>query len=181
VSMALLLLTALMPVASAKEPGRQDRGARASLVGTWVIDTNVDDPSNPPDLLVASADGTLQETSCCDAPGAGQWRPTGHGTADATILFPAGDENGFIGFNTVRAAVELAADGQSFTATYTVDLPNRDGTSSGQLGPLTASATRVAVEAMGQPVGPVPQPPTPEASAAPEASSMPAASAAPEA
>ncbi len=176
VAIGLMLVAILATGVSAKEPFRRGQGSSSSLVGTWIIDTNIDDPSNQPDLLVISADGTVQETSCCNAPGAGTWRPTSRRTADATILFPAGDDDGFIGYNTVRADVVLAADGQSFTATYTIDFPSRDGTSSGQLGPQTASATRVAVEAMGEPLGPVPQQPVAEASGVPEMSAAPEAS-----
>jgi hypothetical protein len=78
-----------------------------------------------------------------------------------TTLLTWGDEDGFIGFNTLRGSVEISADGESFTATYTLDLPMRAGGTSGQLGPVAASGVRVSVEPMGEPVGPfVPEGPS---------------------
>jgi hypothetical protein len=76
--------------------------------------------------------------------------------ADATLLLPWGDEDGFVGFNTVRADVVVSADGATLTATYTMDIPNRDGGSSGQLGPVAATGRRLTLEPMGEPVGPLP-------------------------
>ena len=115
-------------------------------------------------MLTISADGTLRLTSCCDAPAAGAWRPTTRRTADATVLLPFFDDEGFIGFTIARADVVLSIDGLSFTATYTQEIPLREGGTTGQLGPVTATGTRVLVEAIGEPVGPVPVAAMPEAS-----------------
>jgi hypothetical protein len=125
-------------------------------VGTWLVDVNVDSVDDPPALVTIGADGTLRITDCCSGPGAGVWAPSSSRTADATIMQPWYDEEGFVGFQTIRADIVTSADGDSLTASYTVDIPARDGTTSGQLGPVTASGTRVAVEPMGEAVGPLP-------------------------
>jgi hypothetical protein len=135
------------------------------LVGTWVVDIDTARTDDPPGLATISADGTLRLTSCCDTPAAGAWRPTTRRTADATILLPFFDEEGFVGFSTARADVVLSIDGLTFTATYTQEIPDREGATSGQLGPATATGSRLIVEAIGEPVGPLAGP---EMSAAPE-------------
>jgi len=137
------------------------------LVGTWIVDANTDDTQDPPALLSIAADGTLRLTDCCNAPAAGVWAPSSIRTADATLLLPWSDEDGFVGFNTVRADVVVSADGGSLTATYTMDIPDRAGGSSGQLGPASATGVRVLVEPMGTPIGPLTAP-TPEEATVPQ-------------
>ena len=94
------------------------------------------------------------------------WQPTGPQSADVTIHFQQADAEGATSTAIVRAAVEVAGDGQSLTATYTLEFIGPDGTSSGQLGPTTATGTRLAVEPMGTPVGPLVAPFSPAASSA---------------
>jgi hypothetical protein len=137
------------------------------LVRTWIVDVNTDDTRDPPALVSIAGDGTLRLTDCCNAPAAGVWAPGSIRTADATLLLPWNDEDGFVGFNTVRADVVVSADGGSLTATYTMDIPDREGGTTGQLGPASATGVRVLVEAMGAPVGPLPIP-APEEELAPE-------------
>ena len=166
------MLVAVLLIATAVGAAGQFRERIGSfghpLVGTWVIDVNTSMTEDPPGLLTISADGTLRLTSCCDAPAAGAWRPTTRRTADATVLLPFFDDEGFIGFSIARADVVLSIDGLSFTATYTQEIPLREGGTTGQLGPVTATGTRVLVEAIGDPVGPAPVAALPEASPTPE-------------
>jgi hypothetical protein len=125
------------------------------VVGSWLADTDTDDPANPPSLLVFHADGTYVEVEA-DGAGAGSWAATGERTADLTIVFlegDGGDEGGGGGMVTIRAAVEVAADGQSLTAQYTIEFTAPDGTSTGQYGPGGVTGTRIAVEPMGTPLG----------------------------
>ena len=122
VTIALLALSlatlAAVPGASAKPPSpagspsdhHRPKDGDRSLVGTWVLDTNAADPDNALDLLTISADGTVRDTNCCGGSGAGTWVSIDRETAIATILFPSTDEDGFIGFDTVRGSVELAPD-----------------------------------------------------------------------
>jgi hypothetical protein len=126
------------------------------LVGTWIVDIDTATTEDPPGLLTINSDGTLRLTSCCQAPGAGAWRPTTRRTADATVLLPFFDDEGFIGFSIARADVVLSIDGLTFTATYTQEIPDREGGTSGQLGPGTASGSRLIVEPLGEPVAPLP-------------------------
>ena len=63
------------------------------------------------------------------------------------------DEQGAVNTITIRAVGEVAAGGDTFTATYTIELTGPDGTSQGEYGPGTVEARRIAVEPMGTPVG----------------------------
>ena len=84
----------------------------------------------------------------------GAWQPTGENTADLTIvnIFPV--EEGVVGTAIARISIEVSEDGNSLSAQYTVELQGF-GELPGEYGPVTASGTRVEVEAMGTPVGPV--------------------------
>jgi hypothetical protein len=59
-----------------------------------------------------------------------------------------------------RTSIEVAEDGQSFAGTYTVEPPaamaEAMGAPVGQLGPGAVTGQRIAVEPMGEPVGPIP-------------------------
>ena len=169
---AIVCLSLVVLASGALATDRERAASRAHpLVGTWLVDTNTQDSEDPLALITIGADGTIRLTDCCNAPGAGVWAPTTIRTADATILLPWADEDGFVGFNTVRADVVISADGGSLTATYTMDIPDRAGGTSGQLGPVDASGVRVGVEAMGEPVGPLPaSAPDEETGGSPEAS-----------
>jgi hypothetical protein len=123
-------------------------------VGAWLLD-NDDDPATAPALAVFHADGTYAEFDPADgSTGAGAWAATGPSTAVLTIVFVEAAEDGAAaGQATVRAEVEVAADGQGFVARYTLEFTAPDGTATGQHGPGTATATRIAAEGPGEPVG----------------------------
>ena len=94
----------------------------------------------------------------------GSWGATGDRTAAATFLVPLSDpEAGFVGFFTIRTSIEVAEDGQSFAGTYTAEPPaamaEAMGAPVGQLGPGEVTGQRIAVEPMGEPVGPLPEEP----------------------
>jgi hypothetical protein len=124
------------------------------LVGSWQLDTDTNDPSNPPELAVFSADGAYLEFAI-DGPAVGRWESTGADTATLTIWFLGADERGYNGTTIVRASVQASADGQSFDADYTVEVMQPDGTMSGQYGPGHAHGTLLSVEPMGTPAGPL--------------------------
>ncbi len=85
-----------------------------------------------------------------------------------------------VGYATIRTSIEVAEDGQSFAGTYTIEFPAGMAEALGlpvgqQVGPGAVTGQRIAVEPMGEPVGPLPEeggsepaasPPTPEASPA---------------
>jgi hypothetical protein len=147
--------------------------ADSPLVGAWIIDTDVNDPGNPPIENIFHADGTIIQVGNSGAqangPGnaIGAWEPTGPNTAAATLVSYQEDDKGAVSKTTVRATLEVAADGQSLTADYTLEFTGPDGTSSGQLGPGKASGTRISVEPMGSPVAPLGPPPSATPSATP--------------
>lgn len=134
--------------------GAQDATGLAGhpLVGAWVLDTDVADPTNGPTLATFSADGVYTQVETDGSAGIGVWQATGPQTADMMFHGLNPDEDGG-GWFTVRAAIEVAADGQSLTASYTLEIVAADGTASGQYGPGEVTGTRIAVEPMGTPVG----------------------------
>ena len=123
-----------------------------AVVGTWWLDTNVDDPGNPPTEAIFHADGTYFQADG-NGIGVGVWESTGPDTGIMTFVAPAGGPGGSVTRLTVRAAFQVAADGRSLTETYTVEFSG-GGAPAGEMGPGAASGTRVVVEPMGSPVVP---------------------------
>jgi hypothetical protein len=121
------------------------------LVGSWILDSDADDPANAPSLAVFSSDGTYLETDE-DGTAYGVWEATGERTATLTIVFLDVQEGVLAGTGTIRATVEAAEDGESLTASYTFEFTGADGASSGEIGPGAAVASRIAVETPGTPI-----------------------------
>lgn len=122
------------------------------LVGTWLVDNDPSADNNVPENVTFSSDGTLIDVQGSDVY-LGVWEATGPTTANVIFnQYISDDEGAFAGGFTVRATVEVGADGNSFTGQYTLELLNPDGTTTGQAGPGTVTATRVMVEAPGTPV-----------------------------
>jgi uncharacterized cupredoxin-like copper-binding protein len=163
--MALLLaMVAATPGVSAQDT------AEHPAVGAWIIDATPEDATDPPELVTVAPGGIIVNAGQ-EGAGYGSWAATGDRTADATFLFPFMDPEGaFVGFAMVRTSIEVAEDGQSFTGTYTFEPPagmaEAMGVPVGQLGPGEVTGQRVAVEPMGEPVGPIPEEGGPEPSAA---------------
>lgn len=122
-------------------------GTEHPLVGAWMVDTEPENPTNAPHLSIVSSDGTYLEVES-DGTSIGVWEATGADTASITFHFFAGPT----GMGTIRGDVEVAPDGQSWTASYTLEFIGPDGTSTGEIGPGMASATRLMVESQGTPV-----------------------------
>ncbi len=144
----VLALVALSPGAIAQEDG-----AEHPLVGAWVLDTTPDDPSDAVDLFVVNPGGTVLSLSG-QGPAAGSWEPTGDRTADVTFRgLTFTPDGGFGGLVTIRASGEVAEDGQTFTATYTIEPPaamaQMVGLPEGQLGPSEVFAQRISVDRWG--------------------------------
>ena len=64
------------------------------LVGTWLLDTNADDPANAPDVIVFTADGAYISVDAEGFPNHGVWEATGERTAGLTIVSPGMEEEG---------------------------------------------------------------------------------------
>ncbi len=117
-----------------------------SLVGTWTLVVEGDQPES----VVFSADGGYVDVDSEGTVLLGVWEPTGDTTANLTITAYDQEEGAF----RIRASFEVAADGQSFTASFTFELLDpKTGDGMGQYGPGTATGTRMVAEAPGTPVG----------------------------
>ena len=155
VVLAVVGLSEHGPVATAQEgtPVLQ----ADTLIGAWLLTTNPRDPTNPLSVAIFNRDGTYHESDADGSNGAGTWQATGPQTAILTIVYPQQTAQGqAAGIVRIRAAITVAADGASFTAPYTLEIVDAAGTSTGQLGPGMATATRITAEAPGTPVGPIP-------------------------
>ena len=155
----LLATVAAAPGVSAQAP------AEHPVVGAWIIDGTPEDATDPLELVLVGPGGIIINAGP-EGTGYGSWAATGDGTADAVFLFPLSDpEAGFVGYGTARTSIEVAEDGQSFAGTYTIELPagmaEAMGVPVGQLGPGEVTGQRIAVEPMGEPVGPLPEEPAP--------------------
>ena len=118
------------------------------LVGSWVFDSDAEDPDNVPELVTFFADGTAVLTSP-DGPGAhGAWASKDDGTADATFLFVF--QKGYRVL--LRLNVGVAEDGESFLASYTNEYFTASDVSSGEIGPRVAEGSLIGVASPGTPV-----------------------------
>ena len=82
------------------------------------------------------------------------WEATGPRTAAVTLRAPAPIEGvPFVGEAVIRGTVEVAADGLSFTAPYTLEMVPRTAPAPKSIGVTTAKGTRITIEQMGDPEG----------------------------
>jgi hypothetical protein len=137
--------------AATPEPMAQVATEGHPLVGTWIADTDLADPANPQETFIFTADGAFISVETGDA-ALGTWAATGASTAILTLAEFEVDEEGNALAITIRATIEVGADGNSFTAAYTLEVTGPDGTSTGEAGPAQASGTRLVAEAPGTPV-----------------------------
>ena len=121
-------------------------GADHPLVGTWTLVVEGEQPES----VVFTADGGYVDVDSEGTVFLGVWESTGDTTANLTITVYDEEEGAF----RIRASIEVAADGQSFTASYTLELLDpATGEGMGEYGPGTATGTRLMAEAPGTPVG----------------------------
>jgi hypothetical protein len=128
---------------------------RHLVVGAWLL-VEAEDPDSPPSLIAFTSDGIYQQADFDGINGYGSWESTGPSSAAMTFIqqFPD-DEGNFGGSAMIRAAIEVSPDGQSLTANYTIEMGAGGGVPAGEYGPGAVSGTRIAVEPMGTPVGPI--------------------------
>jgi hypothetical protein len=124
------------------------------FVGAWRM-TNAAFPEEAPILVMLHADGTYFQVEVDGSIGIGSWEATGERSAAVTFFEQFADDRGAVNTITIRAAGVVASGGDAFTATYTIELTRPDGASGGEYGPGTVEATRIAVEPLGTPVGPL--------------------------
>src|SRR3954447_24158905 len=92
------------------------------IVGTWIADTDQESDTNAFDMFTFNGDGTYIEADANGDVSLGAWEATGPTTANLSIMAFQGDDDGNNnGGYMVRASIEVAVDGQTFTATYTLE------------------------------------------------------------
>jgi uncharacterized cupredoxin-like copper-binding protein len=149
---ALLLATSVAaPAALAQDQASAD----AAIVGTWLAHPFPGDPTQV-SLITFTADGSLVTIDNQGTTGLGAWSAADDGTFD--LYF---DELSFgPDPTTIRANGQVSDDGQSFSGTWTLELPEAAaqqlGVSAGELGPGEVTAERISEGPMGEPVGPLP-------------------------
>jgi hypothetical protein len=135
VALALALaLGAWRGTPPAAPAGTPAPAASAGFIGSWQLLSRTAGQPPAPALLTLGADGTLLGAGLPVqpagpgvvflSPGHGAWRPTGAGTAEATLVLLVADAQGtFRGTETDRIALRLGPDGRtwrgSFRATVT--------------------------------------------------------------
>jgi len=141
------------------------------LVGTWIIDSQAENATDPPSVTAFGADGIAIDVTA-EGSSAGTWEATGPRTATLTL---AGvfEEEGFGGTFFIRADIEIDEAGESFTSPYSYTVVAADGTVL-ETGQDTARGTRLripAAEAVGTPLAGFPTwtPAEPEGGEADEA------------
>jgi hypothetical protein len=138
------------------EPSSDTATATAAhpIVGTWNTETSSGDPGD----VMFSADGSLVSVDTEDV-SLGVWEATGPSTVNLMFsgLIPAEESGSGGGRFIIRATLEVAPDGQSFSGDYTVEVTAdfEGAPPAGEYGPDQVTGTRVVVEPMGTPVGPI--------------------------
>ena len=116
------------------------------LVGTWVIDPEVEDPANPPSFDAFMADGTLVNIGS-DAASVGSWEVTGPRTATMTFAGLIADSGGSAYF-VIRGNLEVDETGENLTGSHSFTLIGADGTIIASAEGAGAHGTRVHSEPM---------------------------------
>ncbi|MBA2470495.1 MAG: hypothetical protein H0V37_13910 [Chloroflexia bacterium] len=130
---------------AAQEASPADHPAR----GAWTVTSDPGDTEFSPRLAILSADGSALFVSGYQTTGVGTWEPTGDTTAVVTFIVVTDGPAQIV----IRASLEIAPDGASFTGTFTNEFvfdPAGGGTS-GEIGPGTLDGTRLMAEAPGTP------------------------------
>ena len=147
-----LALAALAPGVAAQ--GEPNATTDHPIVGAWSVDAGNDQSL---ELMLFGPGGTLLDASP-DELAVGAWTATGDRTVDITFLTipSAPDEGSF----TIRASLEVAEDGNSFSGTYSFGLSPEIaasfGMGPGEYGPGEVTGKRIEAGPMGDLVGPMP-------------------------
>jgi len=152
-SFVVVLLVAVTAFGFRADADAQETSTQGHpLVGTWLVDTNPDASDNALDTVIFTTDGTFTNVESGGFVSLGAWEATGERTANLTIVAYELDEEGInIGSTTIRASIEVGADGNHFSGEYTIEFVQADGTSNGEAGPGIVTGERLVVEGPGTP------------------------------
>lgn len=118
------------------------------LVGTWIVDPEVDTPGNPPSFDAFMADGTLVNIGS-DGASVGSWAPTGPRSASMTfagLVLDSGGASAFI----LRGDLEVDETGDGLTGSHSFTLVGADGSVIAAFQGGAASGVRLRAEPMAQ-------------------------------
>lgn len=148
---AVLAVLLVVPLIGSAAAAQDDLLADHPAVGTWLLDDG--------GVAVIHADGTYSASDLDGGVVFGAWAPIG--PREVAITYPAPMEAAIRGGRViVRATARLAGGGMRTDVIATIETLLPDGGSTGELGPIETSGTRLLAEAPGEPVGPYP--PLPE-------------------
>lgn len=143
------MLFALAVVGGGLSAAQDPVSDQHSAVGSWSVESDLPDAEYTPRLVTLAADGSAIFVSGRQTTGIGAWQPIDDTTAMLTFAITT-DGPAYI---LIRAQIELAADGTSFTGIFTMEAvfdPAGGGTS-GEIGPGKLDGTRISAEAPGTP------------------------------
>ena len=125
-ALVIALLVGAIGVDRSLGSARQQGTAGHPLVGTWVVDPEVDDPSNPPSFDAFMADGTLVNIGS-DGTSVGTWEATGPRTASFTFAGLV-EGTGSGAFFIIRGSLEVDEAGDHLTGAHSFTMISADGT-----------------------------------------------------
>jgi hypothetical protein len=146
-AVVLATLLATVPPTAVLAQGGATATPVHPFVGAWIVDTNTADDSDPHTQLTVHPDGTLLQADQANV-GIGVWEPTGDGSAALTMTAGSDSPDGNPSTVIVRAVIAMDPAGDTWTGEASVEYVAADGSTSGQSGPIPASATRMIVEPM---------------------------------
>ena len=110
------------------------------LVGTWIFDKDIANPSEPPSVVVFTADGGLLDPS---EGVAGAWQATGPRSAAWTLVDFLTE--GPAGYVVVRSTAEIDEGGDALAGPYSFTVVAADGTVLAS-GEASSTAVRLPIE-----------------------------------
>jgi hypothetical protein len=115
------------------------------------MDLQRSSPSSSPSIPT----GLSKRPVPTERPASGHGEVTGPNSFSLTFsVLSLTEDEGSFAMTTIRAAGEVSEDGQGFTAEFTIELTG-EGAPAGEYGPGSVTGTRINVEPMGTPAGPL--------------------------
>ncbi len=145
-----LLLTMVLVIGSPFAAAQDSGGNVHAAVGSWNVESDPGDAEYSPRLITLHADGTALFVSGRQTVGLGTWSSM----SDATVAVSFAATTDGPSYILIRAQLEVAADGESFTGSYTIEaiFDPAGAESSGEVGPGTLTGARLAAESPGTPI-----------------------------